>query len=120
MSTDVIEYLRDIEVQVEYRRREVANEIQSLEDNHKKKLNEMERSYQAELTAYSSKESEQMKTRLEEDVQQLKQTFIEKKEILNSRYEAEKDLIVQRIVKEVLSQYGYRQNEEVNNPSGAY
>ncbi|UUX33640.1 hypothetical protein [Fundicoccus culcitae] len=119
MSTDVIDYLREIEVQIEYKRREVAETLQTLDDGHRKAVEELERNYQAELTDYLREKEQANQARLELEEAALQQTFSEKREALLAQYEQQKDQLVERIVKEVLNQYGYRQNEEVDPTGGA-
>ena len=49
MSIKVIDYIKDIEVQIEYSRREFEETIQFIENNLRKEVDELKRVYQADL-----------------------------------------------------------------------
>lgn len=118
MSTDVIDYLREIEVQIEYKRREAEEKLQSLDASHRKSLEGIQRHYQAELNSHTEIKAFEMKEKLQQEEDALKDSYLQKQELLRVQFETERDQLVNRIVKEVLSQYGYRPNEETNFSSG--
>ena len=59
-----------------------------------------------------------MEEKLQQEEDALKDSYLQKQELLRVQFETERDQLVNRIVKEVLSQYGYRPNEETNFSSG--
>ncbi len=114
MSIKVIDYIRDIEVQIEYSRREFEETIQFIENNHRKEVDELQRVFQADLASYSEMKTIELDARLELEEQKLAEEFSQKKMALEAQFEQQTDQIVDRILKEVLDQYGYRQNEEAD------
>lgn len=114
MSIKVIDYIKDIEVQIEYSRREFEETLQFIENNLRKEVDELQRVYQADLSEYSEAKTSELDARLALEKEQLTQEFLQKKEALEAQFDQQKDQIVDRILKEVLNQYGYRQNEEAD------
>lgn len=114
MSIKVIDYIKDIEVQIEYSRREFEETIQFIENNLRKEVDELKRVYQADLADYSERKTSDLDARLAAEEEQLAQEFTQKKAALEVQFEQQKNQIVDRILKEVLNQYGYRQNEEAD------
>ncbi|MGO4928924.1 hypothetical protein ACTQ5J_10060 [Fundicoccus sp. Sow4_F4] len=117
MSIKVIDYIKDIEVQIEYSRREFEETIQFIENNLRKEIDELQRVYQADLNDYTEMKTSELEARLALEEEQLTQEFSQKKAALEAQFDQHKDQIVDRILKEVLNQYGYRQNEETDTLS---
>ncbi len=114
MSIKVIDYIKEIEVQIEYRRREYEETLHFIENNLRKEVDEFQRGYQNDLAEYAKMKASQLDARLSLEEEQLAQEFLQKKAALEAQFEQQKNQIVDRIVKEVLNQYGYRQNEETD------
>ena len=88
--------------------------VQFIENNLRKEVDELQRVYQADLSEYSEAKTSELDARLALEKEQLTQEFLQKKVALEAQFDQQKDQIVDRILKEVLNQYGYRQNEEAD------
>lgn len=117
MAKEVIQYVQEIEMQIANQKKETQQAIEEIKTIAQNEIGQLHQQFEEKLSAHRAEREYQKDERLTLDQAYFDQQVAQQDHVFQKVYNQKHEEMAKQIVEEVLNQYGYRQDEEVNTVS---